>query len=181
MPIYTKKGDRGRTGLPGDRRRPKTDQLFEVLGSLDQTSATIGLAVAHLNNQLINIADTLQSVQSDLLSIGVCLASESPSQTPLLKTLNNKTRSFERMIDRWEKEMGELKNFIIVGGCPAGASLHLARTTARKAERDFNNLKHNQQLLEISRYLNRLSDLLFQAARFVNYKSKSVETNWNNS
>ena len=179
MPIYTKKGDRGKTGLPGGVRISKTDQLFEVLGNLDQTSATIGLAISYLNTpKLSSTIKLLRSIQSDLLSLGICLASKEPNKFPALKKLSKRVKNFENNIDKWEDEIGELKNFIIVGGCPAGACLHLARATARKTERDFHKLTNKP--VEISKYLNRLSDLLFQSARFVNYRYRSIEPNWNN-
>lgn len=178
MAIYTGKGDRGKTGLPGKRRKPKSDLIFETLGLLDQTSASVGVAVSHLDKNDKNIKKILQNIQSDLLNIGICLASEKPSTHPFINELPSKIKGFEDCIDMWEEEMGELKNFIIVGGNSAGSSLHFARTISRQAERSFHKLWATKPL-KIARYLNRLSDLLFQSARYVNFQNKSIEPNWN--
>ena len=178
MPIYTKKGDRGETGLPGKRKRLKSDILFDFLGTLDQTSATIGLALATKDIEK-DIAKELESVQSELLSIGACIASEKPDKNPFLKILLKRVSTYEKLIDKWEEEMGSLTNFILVGGSKPGATLHLSRTIARQAERLFHKIKEDKPG-EIAVYLNRLSDFLFQVARYINYKLNSIEKNWIN-
>lgn len=179
MPIYTKKGDRGETGLPGKRRLPKTDSVFEVLGALDQLSATVGLA-SSLGSPAKgeDVATLLQSIQSDLLGIGACLAAEKPKNAPILKILDEKIAVFETTIDQWEQEAGPLRNFILAGGSPRGAALHLARTISRQAERNYHHLPQKPDA--ISRYLNRLSDWFFQAARVVNFREGQPEQIWKN-
>ncbi|MEX1051985.1 MAG: cob(I)yrinic acid a,c-diamide adenosyltransferase [Patescibacteria group bacterium] len=179
MPIYTRKGDKGETGLPGKRRLPKTDPLFEVLGTFDQLSATIGQAISQQDNHKARDVNViLRSIQSDLLSLGACLAAEKPSLAPTLTTLDRKITAFEQAIDQWESETGPLQNFILAGGSRCGAALHLARTVARQAERSYYLL--SRPIEEISRYLNRLSDLLFQAARVVNFRDGQPEQIWKN-
>ncbi len=180
MPIYTRKGDRGETGLPGKRRLPKTDPLFEVLGTFDQLSATIGLAMSfRKDKKSADVVAHLQSIQSDLLGLGACLAAEKPEDMPILKALDQKVADFEKAIDSWEQETGPLQNFILAGGSPFGATLHLARTVARQTERSYYQLKHPNEA--ISRYLNRLSDFFFQAARVTNSREGKPEQIWKNS
>lgn len=179
MSIYTKKGDKGETGLPGKRRVAKSNQLFEVLGAFDQTSATIGVAIAQMNpTDDASLIEELEQIQSNFLSIGACLAAEKPEDAPILETLAQETRILEQRIDEWDALLPELKNFILVGGTPAGAALHLARTFARQAERHFHRLPEPQIIEPISIYLNRLSDYFFQAARYYNFCQKQSEKTW---
>jgi len=179
MPIYTKKGDRGQTGLPGDRRLPKTDQLFETLGFFDQTSAAIGVAVSQLDGKkdqaLIN---QLQGVQSIFLSLGSCLASETPDQAEILPKLAAETLRLEAQIDEWDELLPPLRNFILAGGTPVAAALHVARSSSRFAERQFHRLSKVAGLEPIGQYLNRLSDYLFQAARFANHQAGQADIIW---
>lgn len=177
IPIYTKKGDRGETGLPGGRRLTKADRLFEVLGGLDQTSATIGLAVSHITGAK-SLVDQLQEIQRTFLAIGATLAAEQPQNMPILKVLPKMTKELEATIDKWDKELPELKNFILAGGSTAGATLHQARTFIRQTERNYHRLDDSQKIEVISVYINRLSDYLFQAARYYNFLQKQPESIW---
>ncbi len=176
MPIYTKRGDRGETGLPGGKRLSKAEVLFEVLGSLDQTNAAIGLAVSFLTNQP-EITTELIAVQAALFNIGAYLADPNQQSKQLL-FLEDLTNKMEHSIDQWEKETGSLEHFIIPGGAPEGASLQLARSISRLAERQYHRLPTTHHRPEISQYLNRLSDFLFQAARVVNFRSGNLENQW---
>lgn len=177
MPIYTKKGDTGETSLPGKRRYQKTEPIFDLLGTLDQTSAVIGLAVAQIENDQ-HLTNLLIEVQRDLLSIGAAIASTEPDEQVSKLNLSKRVQPFEQIIDQWDKELPELKNFILAGGSQAGATIHLARTVARQAERNFHRMSGEHKNSEISIYLNRLSDLLFQAARHYNYLQNSPEQVW---
>lgn len=172
MPIYTKKGDKGETGLPGGRRLSKTEALFEVLGALDQTNAALGLAVSLVDNQ--RLARLIQAVQSDLLALGAHLASDVTNK----KTFEAKliAQKMEKQIDQWDEQLPELKNFILPGGHPAAAAVHQARTLIRQAERAYHRTKTVDEAVSI--YLNRLSDYLFQMARFINFVSKTTEIPW---
>lgn len=178
MPIYTKKGDSGETSLPGKRRYKKTDPIFEFLGTLDQTGAIIGIAVAQIKNdfQLVRL---LTEVQRDLLSIGAATASIDPKSEVTKLNLLIKVGEFEKNIDLWDSQLPELKNFILAGGTIAGATIHLARTISRQAERNFHRMPTKLKFTEVSVYLNRLSDFLFQSARHYNYSQKSSEQIWN--
>lgn len=177
MPIYTKKGDGGETGLPGSRRLSKTEQIFEVLGNLDQTNALIGLALSH-QGQGSDLEKMLLDIQSDLLSIGAFIASKPPKTASLIKHLPQRLTEFENHIDAWEEETGELSNFILPGGSELSATIQLARTIARQTERELHRLDPNERTEEISKYLNRLSDLLFQASRVANHRQNIKENIW---
>jgi len=180
MPIYTKKGDKGETSLPGKRRLPKNDPIFDVLGNLDQTNACIGVAVGEIDKKYPEIGESLLGVQGDLLEIGACLAAETPKTFKNIDQLDQKIAQFESLIDDWEQKTGTLQNFILPGGARAGATLHLARTLSRQAERSFHRLNIDEFPEVISRYLNRLSDFLFQAARMVNFLNQHPEQIWKN-
>lgn len=177
MPIYTKKGDGGQTGLPGKRKLSKTEPLFEVLGALDQASATLGLARSY-GQASAEVSKSLETIQRNFLAIGACLAAEQPSQAVILSQLPIEIEKLEATIDQWDRALPELKNFILAGGTTAGATLHLARTIVRAAERNYHRLEERQKFDAVSQYLNRLSDYLFQAARYTNFLAKKPETIW---
>lgn len=184
MTIYTRGGDKGETGLPGSRRKAKTDAIFELLGSLDTTNAALGLALANLKKEPLAAStqtlldDWIVGIQRDLLSVGACIASEKPTEAVILTKLPERTEKFEQQIDHWEAELPELKNFILPGGAVAGATVHLARTLARQTERAFHRLPNAEVLESISVYLNRLSDFLFQMARFINFQLRMSDQIW---
>jgi len=180
MSIYTKKGDKGETGLPGERRLSKTDQLFETLGYFDQTSALIGLAVSLIGPKDKTLIDQFEKIQSNFLSLGACLASEQPGKEKILDQLPAETAELEAQIDRWDEVLPPLRNFILAGGTPAAATLHVARVSARTAERQYHRLPDELKLPPISQYLNRLSDYFFQAARFVNHQNDCLDIIWRN-
>lgn len=177
MTIYTKKGDRGETGLLGSRRLPKTDPIFEVLGTLDQANALTGLAVAQMKSGSELIAP-LEDIQRNLLQIGSCLASEQPVEAGVVKKLPGLTADLEASIDRWDEILPPLRNFILPGGSQAGASLHVARTFIRQAERNFHRLAVERAPAMVGQYLNRLSDYYFQAARYQNLLDQQQEKIW---
>lgn len=181
MPIYTKKGDKGETGLPGKRRLPKTEVIFECLGGLDQTNALIGQAVSLIDRKEVDFTNDLQQIQSNLLAVGACLAAESPPDAPILASLDEQTSQLERRIDEWDKQLPELKNFILPGGSQAASVIHLARVSVRQAERAFHRLENASGLGPIARYLNRLSDYFFQAARYLNMRANNPDIIWRNS
>ena len=179
MTIYTKKGDKGETGLPGGRRLPKVDQVFETLGNLDQANAFLGLAISFMvKDEDKNLINQLQEVQVSLLGVGACLASTEPNNHPLIKKLPALTKALEYQIDQWNELLPELNNFILPGGTNSGASLHITRTALRQAERSFHRLDDSQKIEEVSIYLNRLSDYFFQAARFYNFIHHQEEDIW---
>jgi cob(I)alamin adenosyltransferase len=178
MKIYTKTGDKGTTSLIYGQRVAKNDGRVEAYGSCDETNSMIGLALSYLKNtqfeeksSLINI---FNKIQTTLFHVGAELA------TPTGKEVKWKLRDediaeLEKQIDEWDSVLPPLTNFILPGGHPVGAALHVARTVVRRAERSAVTLGDDVNPLVLS-YLNRLSDFLFVAARFVNAKLGEVET-----
>lgn len=177
MKIYTRMGDGGETGLLGGRRAPKTDPIFELLGSLDETNASLGVATSHLQSTKFPVKD-LYEVQSTILGIGACVASDQPSTAKILTKLDKLTDQLEEQIDRWDKALPPLKNFILPEGTPGAATLHASRTLTRRSERAFHDWPVASEVAPIGRYLNRLSDYLFQAARYANMLAKHTEQIW---
>lgn len=170
-------GDGGESGLLGGRRSPKTDPIFDLLGSLDETNAFIGVATSHLRSTRFPVKD-LHEVQATIFGIGSCIASEDPSSAKVLATLDERTNRLEEQIDQWDKQLPPLKNFILPEGSEGGAALHACRTLARRAERKFYAWPAAEQVRPVGRYLNRLSDYFFQAARYANMLAKHTEQVW---
>jgi cob(I)alamin adenosyltransferase len=176
--IYTRTGDRGETSLFDSSRVSKADPRVDAYGEVDELNAWLGLALAsHLAPDL---AEAITRVQRDLFAVGAQLAD------PDNRLADRVTKAFvtdgdverlEQLIDRLETELPPLRRFILAGGAPAGAALHLARTVCRRAERRIVALEPAADLLLV-RYINRLSDLLFVMARAVNHRAGIPETEW---
>lgn len=178
--IYTKTGDKGKTSLLGGQRVNKFDLRVETYGVVDEVNSAIGLAASFCHKQKalskkFNWRE-LELIQADLFSIGSALAALNNPQLPQLKC---RIRRLEGMIDEQTENLPDLNNFILPGGSLAGAQLHLARTVCRRAERRVTELRRQTKIDElIISYLNRLSDFLFTAARYVNHLEKKKETIW---
>lgn len=181
--IYTRTGDDGTTGLVGGRRVAKDDLRVHAYGSVDEANAAIGLALERASrpaSQRIGeraIAAILRSIQHDLFDLGADLANpveRDPKSTPKtepLRILASQTTRLETLIDEFNEALSPLTSFVLPGGSPLAASLHLARTIVRRAEREAVHLQTAQPETtspEPVRYLNRLSDLLFVLARAAN-------------
>jgi cob(I)alamin adenosyltransferase len=179
MKIYTRTGDKGETGLFGGARVPKDDARVEAYGTVDEANATLGLAHAYCS--VPSIAQVLQQVQADLFTLGAELASVSGHVDRLgiaLLTDADVTR-LEQAIDQAEEPLPPLKNFILPGGPPSVATLHLARTVVRRAERRLLTLAQREPVRStVIAYLNRLADLLFVLARRTAHESKSLDQQW---
>lgn len=178
MPIYTRTGDKGTTGLFNGRRVAKDSLVIEAIGSVDELNAVIGLALARIKNKELRIKNNMQEIQGDLFSVGASLAN------PKSKTLvdfEKRAKEIEKQIDEMTKKLPKLMNFILPGGSETGASLHLARTVCRRAERQIVALSKKEKVSSsVLIYINRLSDLLFTMARFVNLAEKKKEVVWKN-
>jgi cob(I)alamin adenosyltransferase len=176
--IYTRKGDRGQTQLPGGRRVAKHDQRLECLGAVDELSACIGLARALLQEPsapagAARLASRLGRVQRELSLVCADLAAP-PRRKQHIATRH--VAALERNIDAWAKGLPLLRSFILSGGSPAAACLHLARTVCRRAERHVVCLAAREPMSNaIVPYLNRLSDALFVAARYSTQLSSREE------
>lgn len=174
--IYTKKGDKGETSLFGGTRVPKNSLRVDTYGTVDELNSVIGVVIAHLRPEEKKEAVLLSSIQHDLLLIGSSLANPVPKPLP---HLTKREKLFEKRIDQMTEKMPELHNFILPGGGKAGSFLHQARTVCRRAERRVVKLSQEEPIEPaILRYFNRLSDLLFTLARFVNFQEKQLETKW---
>ena len=185
MKIYTKTGDRGETGLFGGQRVRKDHVRVEAYGEVDELNSTLGLVVLHLEAAgQGETAAGLRQVQADLFTVGANLATPAPEDggrenayIPALEP--GRVEALERWIDAAEAELEPLKSFILPGGAPAAAVLHLARTVCRRAERRVVALAHEAHVApEYVMYLNRLSDLLFTLARLANRRAGVADVPW---
>jgi len=177
--IYTRKGDKGKTSLIAGERVPKNDLRVEAYGTCDEVNSMIGLALSFLEKETWNGKDafleSMQRVQTILFHAGAELA------TPNGKDVKWKMKQkyideLERQIDEWDKELEMLHNFILPSGHSASSALHTARTVARRAERTTVALGEELGNPLVASYLNRLSDYLFVAARYVNQCLGGKET-----
>ena len=181
MKIYTKTGDKGETGLFGGGRVPKDDPRVEAYGDVDELNAVIGMARAV--ELMSRIDEVLVPVQRDLFAIGALLAT--PDREKMAQHLQkarideHRIAELEQAIDDAESELEPLRAFILPGGTPKAAALHVARTVCRRAERNVVRLQHAVELPELAViYLNRLSDLLFTLARLANKRAGAGEVTW---
>jgi cob(I)alamin adenosyltransferase len=177
--IYTKTGDGGETSLFDGTRVRKTDPRVAAYGDVDELQAALGVAAAAgLDYELIEM---IVALQRDLFALGARLADPShriaPRVTKVMISTDSVTR-LEGWIDRLEAELPPLRHFILSGGSPAGASLHLARTVSRRAERAVSSLGADAVEAIVLAYLNRVSDLLFVMARAANHRAGAAETEW---
>jgi len=181
--IYTKTGDAGETGLLGGSRVPKDHLRVDAYGQVDELNAAIGLALALEPGTFAR--ELLEQVQRELFNIGAELASIDPTRTskalrePLIGLQH--VAALEAAIDRHETQVPPLIQFILPGGVPKAAALHLARTVCRRAERAVVRLEREHDTRATSSvvpYLNRLSDLLFVLARVANHAAGTPEITW---
>jgi cob(I)alamin adenosyltransferase len=183
MKIYTKSGDGGETGLFGGGRVRKSDARVEAYGEVDEANAAIGAARAALALPALDaeLDAELGRIQSELFTIGAELAS--PHVTTATRTLPDIDPAWaarlEQAMDRWDAILPDLRAFILPGGTPGAAALHLARCVCRRAERRVVALAAQVEVdAHALVYLNRLSDFLFVAARIANLRAGCVETTW---
>jgi cob(I)alamin adenosyltransferase len=174
--IYTRTGDDGTTSLGSGARRKKYDPRVEAYGTLDEVNAVIGLARLHTGGDAV-LEAALSRIQNDLFDVeaDLCLAEKGPGGARLTIT-DAQVSWLEGEIDRLNTELSPLKSFILPGGSPASAWLHLARTVCRRAERVMVALmdRPGEEVSAPSlKYVNRLSDYLFVAGRYANDKGAS--------
>jgi cob(I)alamin adenosyltransferase len=175
--IYTKTGDAGETGLFGGGRVAKDDPRVQAYGDVDEANAAIGFAVALEPASFEQAA--LQTIQRDLFTIGAELATPDQKKARGAPIGPAAVGALEDLIDKHEAALEPLKNFILPGGAPKAAALHLARTTCRRAERSVVRLSREQPINPVViHYLNRLSDLLFVLARAVNKQAGRPDIAW---
>ncbi|ULT57960.1 cob(I)yrinic acid a,c-diamide adenosyltransferase [Neobacillus drentensis] len=172
MKIYTKTGDKGTTSLIYGQRVAKNDIRVEAYGTCDETNSMIGLALSYLKNENFQgkeiIENVYHKIQTNLFHVGAELATPQGKEVKW-KLAPSDLAQLEKQIDDWDITLPGLTNFILPGGHPAGAAFHVARTIGRRAERCAVSLGEEVNPLVLA-YLNRLSDLLFVTARYVNYQ-----------
>ena len=178
MPIYTRTGDDGTTGLFGGSRVPKDDLRIESYGTVDELNSFIGRLLE--NEELSDHIEFFRSIQSELFTIGSHLATIDEKMREKLPSLSPKAiENFEKWMDNVDENLPKLRNFLLPGGHPSVADAHIARSVCRRAERRVVALSLVESVdPAIVKYLNRLSDLLFTTARLLSFLSKTDEIEW---
>lgn len=175
--IYTRTGDDGTTGLGDGSRVAKADPRVDAYGTTDEANAALGLAVIACRDAgqpAAALAPILESLQHDLFDCGADLCTpikQDGKEGDRLRVIPSQIERLEALIDRFNEELEPLTSFVLPGGTPAAAALHLARTTVRRAERLASATLESQPdetNPDVIRYLNRLSDLLFVLGRVAN-------------
>ncbi len=168
--IYTKTGDKGETALGDGTRLPKHALRICVYGTVDEANAAIGLARLYTQGEL---DEMLARIQNDLFDLGadLCVPEEGRRGEAALRVVDAQVERLEREIDAMNADLGPLTSFVLPGGTPAAAHLHLARTVVRRAERLMVDLAAQEKVGAAAiKYANRLSDHLFVASRYANDK-----------
>jgi cob(I)alamin adenosyltransferase len=177
--IYTKTGDAGTTALGSGERVPKTSPRIAAYGTVDETNANVGVARIHLAGADPDVDAMLLRVQNDLFDLGADLCvpdrGEKLPYEPL-RVADAQVKRLEDEIDMMNASLTPLRSFILPGGTPAAAALHVARTVSRRAERmivELAAIPGEPVSTPVLKYINRLSDFLFVASRYVNDRGKS--------
>ncbi|HEY6254439.1 MAG TPA: cob(I)yrinic acid a,c-diamide adenosyltransferase [Xanthobacteraceae bacterium] len=176
--IYTRTGDDGSTALGSGERRAKYDLRVAAYGTVDEVNATVGIARLHAAG-LPELDAMLARIQNDLFDVGADLCMPDKGKGPSgarLDVTEPQVEWLEQQIDRLNSELKPLRSFVLPGGSAAAAYLHLARTVCRRAERLIAELKDKpgeSVTPAVLKYVNRLSDFLFVAARFSNHKGEA--------
>ena len=185
MKIYTKKGDQGRTRLVDGHETSKASLRVESYGNVDELNSTLGLALQSLKKSptLATLSQEIEKIQNELFTVGSHLACEKEETRKMLPAFDESwIQSLETSIDQMTLQMPELKDFILPGGSESASFLHLGRTVCRRSERAAVALMENgagdPETKKAIRYLNRLSDHLFVAARFANFKLQVPDQIW---
>jgi cob(I)alamin adenosyltransferase len=180
--VYTRTGDAGETALFGGRRVRKDHPRVAAYGTIDELNSVLGLAATSITQR--KVIATLQTVQNELFNIGAELSSDRPVRrakrdASTFALAGERAAWLERQIDEYDSGLPALKTFILPSGSAGGAYLHLARTVARRAEREVVTLSRTERINPaVLSYLNRLCDLLFVLARYVNKASRRKELEW---
>jgi cob(I)alamin adenosyltransferase len=179
MKIYTKTGDEGETGLFGGPRTSKDAPRIEAYGTVDELNSVLGMVRAQLASGEIH--ELVRRIQNELFELGAQLATPDPAAHQTALVGPRQIAALESAIDRYEAGLEPLKQFILPGGTPAAAGLHLARAVCRRAERRVVTLVRESSAPvagDTIVYLNRLSDLLFVLARAVNRQAGRDDEPW---
>ena len=172
--IYTRSGDDGRTSLGDGARLPKLHLRVAAYGSVDEANSIIGIALLHVSDA--DIRDVLSRVQNDLFDLGgdLCRPEREHRKVEPLRVSERQVRWIEERIDAFNAALTPLHSFILPGGSQAAAHLHHARTVVRRAERYMTEIAYQEPVNPAAlKYANRLSDLLFVLARYVNERGRA--------
>jgi cob(I)alamin adenosyltransferase len=177
--VYTRKGDAGQTSIWGGQRISKDEIRMEAIGAVDECNAAVGLAAAYQLPELV--AGTLITVQESLYAVNCELMA--PERTgaaaKLPRLAQDDVTHLETVMDDIDQQLPELKSFIHPGGTVPAAALHVARAACRRAERQVTTLRRSNTVSdEVAAYLNRLADLLFVLARYVNHQAGVRDSRW---
>lgn len=177
--VYTRSGDDGSTGLGGGQRVSKDSLRVDAYGDVDELNAQIGAA---LGRGLVDeLRAELARVQNELFHLGsdLCVLEEDKARMPVPCVEQKHVDALEKLMDRLSAEVGPLENFILPGGTPGAAQLHVARTVCRRAERAVVALSRAEPVGPFTiKYLNRLSDALFVMARYENHRCGVTDPIW---
>lgn len=179
MKIYTRTGDSGETGLFDGTRVPKSDARIAAFGDVDELGAWLGLARA--SGLDADLQSMLERIQRDLFAVGARLADPAhkiAGRVTKAAVTGEDVARLESWIDELEAALPPLRRFILAGGLPGGAALHVARTICRRAERAVVSLGRGAVEPDLLTYVNRLSDLLFVMARSANNRAGAPELEW---
>lgn len=177
--IYTRKGDEGLTSLGGGQRVPKDARRVAAYGTVDEANSHIGAALAA--GLCSRLQQTLPPIQNQLFHLGsdLCFLEADKEKYAIPQIEERHVVALERLMDEMTEVVGDLENFILPGGSPGAAHLHVARTVCRRAEREVASLAREEGVgPHVLRYLNRLSDALFVMARYENHAAGVAETLW---
>ncbi len=169
--IYTRTGDEGKTSLGDGSRLPKFHIRVTAYGGIDEANSVLGIAILSVKDP--NICKVLRHIQNDLFDVGadLCRPERPNAAAPSLRISEEQVAWLESEIDLYNSELAPLDSFVLPGGSNASAHLHHARTVTRRAERDVDRLASEETVNPaVLRYVNRLSDLLFVLARYLNNK-----------
>ena len=182
MKVYTRTGDKGTTSLVGGTRVPKDHPRLQAYGSLDELNSWIGLVASQPDTLPSDITDSLYQIQNRLFDIGTILATEADSRWQPEPLPAEAVTRLEQLIDTVDSTVPPHNQFVLPGGCPTAARAQIARTIARRCERQLIALSDSLLIApEILAYINRLSDYLFVVARKANYFNKVDEIFWHKS
>ena len=180
--VYTRTGDQGDTGLGGGQRVPKDDPRIEAYGTIDELNSALGVALTAIRDPAL--AETLEAIQHQLFDLGgdLCLREEDKARFGMPAFPAERVAWLEQVLDAAAEELKPLEEFVLPGGEPGAAHLHLARAIARRAERRLIVLARAEPVSpQVIPYVNRLSDALFSLARLVNHRAGRGDVLWRKS